>query len=256
MASREQRIFADAASLSHAAAEAMAVAAAAAVDARGRFTIALSGGTTPRMLYRLLAAEYTTRLPWDVTDVFFGDERCVPPDHPASNFGMARDALLARIPGLEARTRRIEGERPAADAAARYDAVLRTAFAGASGAAPRASDGATFDVLLLGVGADGHTASLFPGSAALAERERWAVPAEAPVGAPVRERVTLTFSALDAARDAYVLCAGADKRPILSAIAAAGAAAPDRYPVARASARGRLCWFIDEAAAPPEMRAT
>ena len=163
----ERLTFADVAALSRGAADMIVEAGRAAVAARGRFTLCLSGGSTPRTLYEVLAAEYRERVPWLATWMYFGDERCVPPDHPDSNFGMARDALLAHVPGLESRTQRIEGERPASDAAARYDAVLRTAF-GAPG-------GPTFDMLLLGVGTDGHTASLFPGSPALAERSQWAV---------------------------------------------------------------------------------
>jgi len=103
-------------------------------------------------------------------------------------------------------------------------------------------------VLLLGIGPDGHTASLFPGSPALAERRRWAVATTAPSTMSSRDRVTLTYPVLDAARDTFFLCAGADKHPILSAIRAAGLAAGDRYPAARVTARGRLRWIVDRLA--------
>ncbi len=240
---REESVFPDADALSHAAAAMISEAAAIAMTARGRFTIALSGGDTPQNLYRVLATEYATQVPWDATHVFFGDERCVPPDHPDSNYGMAREALLARIPGLESRTRRIEGERPAGDGASRYAEMLHREFPHTAGTPPT-----TFDILLLGVGTDGHTASLFPGSPALSERSRWALATQAPAGAAVTNRVTLTFPALDAARTTLILCAGAGKRAIVAQIRAALAHAGERYPVARVTARGTVHWLLDEAA--------
>ncbi len=241
---REESVFPDAEALSRAAADMIEDAAAIATTARGRFTIALSGGSTPRMLYEILASDYASRLPWATTHVFFGDERCVPADHPASNFAMAREALLTRIPGLESRTRRIEGERPPGDAASRYAEMLHREFPHTAGTVATA-----FDVLLLGVGSDGHTASLFPGSPALTERSRWALATQAPPEADVTDRVTLTFPALDAARTTLILCAGAGKQAIVTQIRAAGAQAGDRYPVARVAARGTVHWLLDQAAA-------
>ena len=240
---REESVFADLDALSHAAAAMIASAAAIATATRGRFTIALAGGSTPRRLYQVLATEYATHFPWATTHVFFGDERCVPPDHPDSNYAMAREALLAHIPGLESRARRIEGERPAPDGASRYAEMLHREFPSTQGTSP-----STFDVLLLGVGTDGHTASLFPGSPALSERSRWALATQAPPNASVLDRVTLTFPALDAARTTLILCAGADKQPIVTQIRAAGARAGDRYPVARVSAHGSLHWLLDRLA--------
>ncbi len=236
----------DVETLSRAAAEEIARAAETAVAAGRPFTLALSGGSTPRTLYRMLATDFAERVPWRSTVIFFGDERCVPPDHPDSNYGMARAALLGQVPALDAQVHRIEGERPPADAAARYDALLRSAFPG--------EPPATFDVLLLGVGTDGHTASLFPGSATLEERRRWVVPAEAPPGAATHDRVTLTFPALDAATTTIVLCAGSDKRAVVGEIMTAGRAAGARYPVARVTARDRVLWMLDRAAAPPADR--
>jgi 6-phosphogluconolactonase len=240
---RETLTYPDVAALSRGAADMIATAAESAVAARGRFTFCLSGGSTPRTLYQLLAAEYRTRIPWSSTVVFFGDERCVPPDHADSNYAMARAALLSQIPGLESRTHRIEGERAPADAAIRYEVVLRGEFDAASAE--------TFDILLLGVGTDGHTASLFPGSPALAERKRWAVATEAPPTAPIRPRVTLTYPVLNGASTTLVLCAGTDKRDILAKIDAAGADAPARYPVMQIAPRDRLVWLLDRAATSP-----
>lgn len=221
----------------------IAEAATIATAARGRFTIALSGGSTPRHLYQLLASDYATQLPWATTHVFFGDERCVPPDHPDSNYAMARDALLVHIPGLESRARRIEGERAPGDGASRYAEMLHREFPHTQGTVAT-----TFDVLLLGVGTDGHTASLFPGSPAVDERSRWALATHAPPGAPVADRVTLTFPALDASRTTLILCAGAGKQSIVSQIREAGPRARDLYPVARVSARGSVRWLMDRAA--------
>ncbi len=225
--------------LSRAAADAIEVAAHRAVASRGRFALALSGGSTPRTLYRLLATDYRTRIPWSLAQLFFGDERCVPPTHPDSNYRMARESLLAHIPGLEARTYRIAGERGPKVAAPEYDALLHTAFPG--------PDPVTFDVVLLGVGADGHTASLFPGSPALDEHARWAVPAEAPPDVTTtRARVTLTYPVFDAALETLILTAGADKQRIVEHVRADGASPNSPYPVARITARERVRWMIGE----------
>jgi 6-phosphogluconolactonase len=221
-----------------AAAEAVACAARAAVEARGRFTIALAGGETPRPVYELLARAYRDVVPWPQVVVFFGDERCVPPDDARSNYRLAHEALLSRVPVAD--VHRMEGELDPASAAARYDAVLRQTLG-------RGHDGATFDLVLLGVGGDGHTASLFPGSPALAERERWAMATHAPDSSPVRDRVTLTFPALDAARATLVLCAGAQKQHVVRAVTD-DPDADGRYPAARVRARGGVRWLVDEAA--------
>lgn len=232
-------VYADLDTLSRAAADAIEVAAQRAVASRGRFSLTLSGGSTPRALYRLLASDYRTRIPWSLSQLFFGDERCVPPSHPDSNYGMARDALLSHIPGLEARTYRIAGERGEKVAAREYDALLHTVFPG--------QDPVTFDVVLLGVGTDGHTASLFPGSPALDERAQWAVPAEAPPNVTTsRARVTLTYPVLDAAIETLILTAGADKQPIVDHVRADGASPNSPYPVARITARERVRWMIGE----------
>lgn len=228
--------YADIDALSRAAADLIEAAAQRAVATRGRFSLALSGGSTPRTLYHLLATDYRSRIPWSLSELFFGDERCVPPNHPDSNFRMAREALLAQVPGLEARTHRIPGERGPQAAAESYDVLLHTVFPGANPI--------TFDVLLLGVGEDGHTASLFPGAPALDERARWAVAADAPPTSPIRARVTLTYPILDASLETLILSAGPDKRPIIDHIRNDGAAAAARYPVARITARERVRWML------------
>ncbi len=237
----EVREVADPAALSRAAADLIAASAAAAVAARGRFTLALSGGNTPRALYQLLAAEYTRRVPWSSSHLYFGDERCVPPDDADSNYRMADEALLSRIPGLRDHTSRIEGERTPPEAASRYDAVLRRDF----------PDGTTFDVALLGIGEDGHTASLFPGSPTLSDLTHWAVATEAPPAMKTRSRVTLTYPMFANARDVVFLCAGKDKRDILAKVLAAAGDPAATYPASRVTARDRLLYLVDRAALSP-----
>ncbi len=156
-------------------------------------TLVLAGGSTPRTLYERLAQ---SDLPWSRMDVFFGDERCVPPDHPDSNYRMAHEALLSKVP---ARVLRMKGE--TCDAAA-YERALRRIF----GAGPPA-----FDLVVLGLGSDDHTASLFRGDAALGERKRWVVR----VSRPDHPRITLTLPVLSAAREVLFLVAGAGKREAL-----------------------------------------
>lgn len=223
--------------LSRATAERIAAAARAAVEQRGQCSIALSGGATPRHTYQLLAAD-TPRapFPWRGVSWWWSDERCVPPDHPESNYRMAFEALLGPAPVAPEQVHRIEGERAPEEAARAYEGALRREI----------PDGA-LDLVLLGAGSDGHTASLFPGSPALEERERWVLAVEA--AAAVRARVTLTLPLLDRARDVIVMASGASKRAVVQAVREDAAKAARRYPVARLAPAGRLTWCVDRAAA-------
>lgn len=221
----EQRL-----ALAELAAEWIAEAITGAVAERGRCAIALSGGTTPRAVYARLARHHA-EVPWPHVDVYFGDERCVPPHHPESNFYMADQILLRHVPIPRAQIHRMPAEWRDDEAAAReYDQVLPDAL----------------DVLLLGMGADGHTASLFPGSRALDERDRWVIPVDAPAGITPPHRITLTLPILNRAREVFFLVAGADKRPAISAILTGGS------PLPAAQVRGveRTLWLLDRAAAP------
>lgn len=217
-----------------------------ALGARGAATLCLSGGSTPRATYERIASQHRTALPWEHVTFLFGDERCVAADDADSNAAMARDAMLAALGAPRAHVLRIEGERGAADAAAHYDAQLREAFAGA--AVPR------FDVLLLGVGDDGHTASLFPGDAALDATGRVS-PARAP--SPPHERVTLTLPVLRAARRTLFLVSGAGKSAVADACLRHlglrdGAPPPGAVPPAARvvpDGDGHVTWLLDEAAA-------
>jgi 6-phosphogluconolactonase len=194
----------DAAACARDAADRFVRAAAEAIEARGKFFVSLSGGSTPRASYELLRSR---SLDWARVEVFFGDERCVPPDHKDSNFRMASEALLAHVP---ARVHRIEGERDASEAAQRYAEELR---------------GVRFDLVLLGMGADGHTASLFPGTSALREQQAPCVAVH--VAKLDAWRVTLTAPLLADGREILVLCPGADKADALqSAIEGPDGAVP------------------------------
>lgn len=221
-------------------------AARAAVAARGVFTLVLSGGSTPERLYRLLASAPPYREEFSAipTRFFIGDERFVGFDAPESNWGMAARTLLDPL-GIPA-DRRFPIPAPAPnvatpeEAARRYEATLRALYP--AEAAPR------FDLVLLGLGDDGHTASLFPGKPALSVADRWAVATPPGVLPPPVDRVTLTFPALNAARRALFLVAGANKAPALRAVLA-GSADVDAYPAAGVRLTdGRLAILADAAA--------
>jgi len=230
------RIFPTSERVVQAAARLLLAVACRSVQRRGRFVVALSGGNTPRALYRLLAtAPWKARFPWAHTFVFWGDERMVPPDHPESNFRMAYEALLAHVPVPPGQVFRVPTEYPPAEAAQRYEQQLRSLFHG---------EGPVFDMVLLGLGTDGHTASLFPGTAALQEEERWVTAVHVPRLASWR--VTLTFPALNAARRALFLVLGASKADIVAQVLRG----PEgRYPAQRVRPRERLYWFLDAEAA-------
>jgi 6-phosphogluconolactonase len=226
--------------LSRAAAERATGIVSRTVAERGHCTVALSGGTTPLTLYALLADEYRLAAPWRQAEWFWGDERCVPPDHAESNYRAARDALLGplRIPSGMVHRLACAGGAPAG--ATRYEEILHDRLTAGR-----------FDLVLLGVGADGHTASLFPGSAALEERDRWAVAVTGGPGLAVRERVTVTYPVLNRARTVFVLAAGAAKHPVVARMLAG-----DRTdPAARVRPDGDLVWFMDEAARTGETAA-
>jgi 6-phosphogluconolactonase len=222
--------------LAAAAALRFAAAARTAVAARGEFLAALSGGRTPQALYEALSRPpQAAPVPWADTHLFWGDERCVPLDDPRSNHFLAQAHLLSRVPVPPRQIHPAPAEVPAAEAAARWEAELRGFFA------PRQPEAAfpAFDLILLGVGSDGHVASLFPGDPALDERERWTA-AVAPQGDPAVARLTLTLPVLVAAREVLVLAADRDKLRLLEAVAA-GEPATRALPVARLARRPLRC---------------
>jgi 6-phosphogluconolactonase len=239
---REVEIFPDRDALARAAARRIVAFAQEAVAARGRFSLALAGGETPRPLYQRLAEPpLAAQIDWSRAHVFFGDERCVPPDHPESNYRMAREALLDRVDIPASSVHRIAGEGDPHDAARAYEHTLRAFFGTAEGP-PRRS----FDILLLGMGDDGHTASLFPGTPPVAETRRWVMPNEI---ARDLWRVTLTPVVLNAASAIVFVVAGASKADGLELVLGAGEHAA-MLPAARIRpTHGALYWMVDVAAA-------
>lgn len=209
---------------------------AAAQATRGRFAIALSGGSTPRRLYQLLA---TAPMPWERTHWFWGDERFVPPTDAASNYRMAREALLAQVPVAASQIHPIPtiGLTPDESAAA-YEITLKDFY----GAAELIAEQPLFDVVLLGLGTNGHTASLFPDKPVLEERDRWVGDMDDAEAGP---RITLTYPALESARETLFLVAGADKKTVLHEVMAGD----QRHPAARLKPRGALVFLADRAAA-------
>lgn len=203
------------------------------------FRVVLSGGSTPLRLYDMILGA-DSDLDWHKVRIFFGDERTVPPDHPESNFGAAYEALLEAAPISDAAIFRMQCELGAEVAADLYEQVLRDEFQLAPGELPR------FDLILLGMGADGHTASLFPGTPALAERERLVVANAVPQLNTTR--LTLTYPVLNAARNVLFLVTGAEKAPALRACLTGDI--ESRPPAGRVQpTEGSLLWYVDRAAA-------
>lgn len=214
-----------------------------AVAARGRFTIALSGGSTPKSLFNLLATNARTTLPWDRMFFFWGDERHVPPTDPESNYRMADEAMLSKIPVAAGNVFRMPAENPDAAAAAEaYEKTLRKFFQTAPDAVPQ------FDLILLGMGPDGHTASLFPGTAALQEKSRLVVANW--VEKLKTHRLSLTLPVLNAARCVAFLVSGTDKADVLKIVLEEDVPG-EQYPakLVKPSDGGKLIWFVDRAAA-------
>jgi 6-phosphogluconolactonase len=215
-----------------------------AIDDRGRCMLALAGGRTPRLLYQELATEPSdaTSIDWSRAHIFFGDERHVPPEHPDSNYRMVHETLTSRVgipPDQVHRMRTEQAE--AAKVAEEYERELIATFQSSGRARPR------FDLVLLGMGSDGHTASLFPRTPVLRERTR--LVAAVWVGALHSSRITLTYPVLNAARNILVLVAGVEKADTLRAVLE-GPFEPERYPIQGVRpGSGALLWLVDEAAA-------
>jgi 6-phosphogluconolactonase len=228
--------------LFQAAAEKVIRVATDSIAQSGRFTIALSGGSTPKNLFTLIAANASSSLPWEKVFFFWGDERHVPLDDPDSNFRMAKESLLSKIPIPPANVFPVPADNPDAAAAAEaYEQTLKKFFALGPGELPR------FDLILLGMGPDGHTASLFPETAALQEKSRlvvanWVEKLKA-------SRITFTLPVLDAAHCVAFLVSGGDKAAVLREVLE-GDAPGEKYPSKLVRpVDGKLIWFVDRAAA-------
>lgn len=239
----EVRTFPRLEELSRAAAEYFVSLACLRALERRIFSVALSGGKTPQTFLKLLASpEFSARIPWENTHLFQVDERCVPPDHPQSNYGMIREALLSQVPGAAAHFHRMKAGQPDREAAsAEYAVEMEKTLAPAKGQAPR------FDLIFLGMGPDGHTASLFPGSSALAERSRWVCPNF--VEKLQAHRLTLTYPVLNAASEVVFVVSGPDKAEALRQVLE-GPRNLDLYPAQGARPKeGKITWLVDAAAA-------
>jgi len=241
------RVFPDLEAASDALADRIAHAAREAVAARGGFSIVLSGGSTPLPLYRRLATRYRREIDWSRADVYFGDERCVGPRSPESNYASARAALLSRLPVPTRRVHRIRGElRPPSAAAWEYARTIGPVRT--QGKAPR------FDVVLLGLGPDGHTASLFPGAPALRVRSRSVVSVRRSPTPPHVPRVTLTVPALVSARHVWFLVSGEEKAGAVARTVGRRRDPGHPTPAGRLVESTPTEWFLDRAAAR-ELRA-
>lgn len=238
-------IVSDREALTRAAAKRFLTLAQTAVKKQGRFTVALSGGSTPRDFYALLAdsaAEYRDQLPWDKLHFFWGDERHVPPDDKDSNYRMAYEAMLSKVSLPETNIHRIQAELPDPEAAARaYEEELRRFFNVPGGGSPH------FDLALMGLGPDGHTASLFPQTAALHERERWVLANW--VQKLHTHRITLTVPALCQSGEVVFLVAGGDKATALRDVLH-GPYHPDQWPAQIfRNCTNPVIWIVDQLAA-------
>lgn len=232
------RVFQDLDALSRAAAELFTTRAKRCVASQGRFAVALSGGTTPRGLYALLGSTpFRETIAWEHAHVFWADERCVPRDHPESNFKLAVDEFLSKIIIPKENLHRIKGEEGPRRAAQDYEEELRSFFGPVF---------PVFDLIILGAGEDGHTASLFPGSTSLHERARLALPVH--LEPPKLGRVTLTLPVLDHAAEVLFLASGRAKAGVVHAILEKGN--PMHYPAGLVRpVRGSITWFVDRQAA-------
>jgi 6-phosphogluconolactonase len=211
----------------------------AALAAHGPFRVSLSGGSTPKTLYEQLASdEFRVRFPWPRVSWYWGDERFVPYDHPDSNYRMTREAMFAKAPVPSENIHPIPTDTTPEDAARRYERTLQDAY----GAATLDPQRPLFDITLLGLGPDGHTASLLPGEPVLDERKRWV--AAVSHGRP-EVRITMTYPAIDSSRRVAFLVASKAKAKIFSAIRAGDSGVP----AARIRPVGELFWFVDQAAA-------
>lgn len=235
----DERIFPNLDALSRAVLEEVLRIVRDAVAQRGRCAIALSGGHSPAKMYELWSSEYSARTPWDKVHLFWGDERYVPHDDPLSNFHMAQELLISRVPIPAANVHPVPTGLPTPEeAAAAYESDLRKYFGSAQPA---------FDLQLQGLGVEGHTASLFPGSPVLEEKQRWVAAVEVPATPP--QRITFTPVVLNRGLNTYFLVTGKDKREILAALRNESNPKTSQYPAARLQPDGPVVWFLDSPAA-------
>lgn len=245
---RDIKIFPDPGHLASAAAEHIVELAALAIQRSNRFNLMLAGGSTPAAAYSLLAStRYSDQVDWERVFLFWGDERAVPPDHTDSNFGMVRDTLLRFIPIPPQNVFRIQGEIPPAESAALYQSELQRLFSKEENTGGFGS----FDLVLLGMGTDGHTASLFPNSPVLGEKVNWVSPVRhSSPPPPLVDRVTVTLPLLNSAGQVTFLVAGRDKSKCLKQVLSNQGLQNEALPASMvAPVKGKLTWLLDRAAA-------
>jgi len=237
----EVHVFDNLKNASQALAETIVKEASEAVEKRGQFNLALSGGKTPLSLYRLMAKDYSKKINWETVHLFWGDERFVPKEHPENNFAMAYHNLISKVPLPSQNIHPIQSEIETPERAAEsYEETLRDFFRDSE-----RETSYTFDAILLGVGEDGHAASLFPGSPALKEKSRWAVAVDAPASFLTKARITLTLPVINISRDVFFLVSGDKKGNIVSSILKDPERARELYPAAMIEAKERLVWYVD-----------
>jgi len=235
----DTRVFADPDAMSRAALEELLRILRDSMARRSRFAVALSGGQTPARMYSLWAEHYRAQTPWEHVHLFWSDERFVSQSDPLSNYRMTSEALLSRVPIPPGNVHPVPTNLPTPQMAAdAYEAELRKFFDGTLPA---------FDVQLLGLGVEGHTASLFPESPALEEMQRWVAAVRAPAEPP--HRLTFTPVVLNSGRNTFFLVAGKNKQQILEAIRSEPDSKPSQYPAGRIRPAGPVIWFLDKAAA-------
>lgn len=234
------RKFPDLESLSRAAAEAIFETACEAVSMKGCFSLALAGGNTPRITYRILADEYSDKIPWSSTHLFWGDERYVPKNHPDSNYTMAYQTLISKLPIPAQNIHPIptEMENPG-KVAVSYEKLLRGFF-------QNTKADSVFDLILLGMGDDGHTASLFPGDPVLEEKEKWVNAVFAPPIYKTCQRITFTLPLINSAENVFFLVSGAKKKGVLKSIIEESDVAIKKYPAAMIRPKCKKIWFVDK----------
>ncbi len=238
--SPDVRVFPDLPKASQALAERLIEAAKDVLTTKDTFSMALSGGKTPRSLYALLAGEYSNDISWERVHLFWGDERCVPQESKDSNFAMAYKALISEVPLPSQNVHRIPAEiNPAEKVAGNYERMMQKFFK------PEEEDSFLFDAMILGVGEDGHTASLFPGSSALNEKSRWVLAVNAPPSFSPKKRITMTFPLINRSRSIFILVSGAKKKKVVREILKNTETARRLYPAAMIHPLGSVAWYID-----------
>lgn len=242
---REVRRYPDMKSLNYEAAKTIADSIHSAVSKKSYFTIVLAGGRTPADLYTVLAERFGKQIPWSHVHIFWGDERYVPHNHKESNFAMAYKTLLSKINIQQQNIHPIPTERNDPDKdAQKYEQMLKEFFL------QRGISFPCFDLILLGVGSDGHTASLFHGDPLLHEKKRWVAPVLAPAGYATRERISLTLPAINSAANVIFIASGSEKKMAVKAILEDTASSESFYPASMVRPAEKTIWFVDEKACP------